>query len=194
MIRPILLVVAAWLLLVWAIVVGIVLGLSLASHVVASTPRPAPDHAALVSPAPSGPPARAEFGLSGLGHHCCAYRGSPSIRSGRASSGIGLPGRSVVTPTPRPMLVGSSITGIASFVPPSWGARYLALPGGRGITVRICGAAACIVRVSTDAGPDRAMQRAPYDRVADLSWWDWQTVSGLSPASGLAPVSVEEMK
>ena len=189
MIRPLLLVVAAWFLLTWAIVVGVVVGLSLASHVFASAPRP--DHAALVSPAPSGPPARVEIGPSGLGHHCCTNRGSPSIRGGRASTGVGLPPRPVGTPPPRPMLVGPSIAGIASFVGPSYGPRYLALPGGRGITVRICGASACIVRVSTDAGPDRAMQRAPYGRVADLSFADFALVCDCDPwVVGLTRVSV----
>ena len=82
--------------------------------------------------------------------------------------------------------------GTASYMAPSYGRRYLALPGGPGIRVRVCGAAGCVVRVSTDAGPDREMQRA--GRVVDLSWWDWQAVSGLSPARGLAPVTVEVLR
>ena len=153
---------------------------SLASHVFASTPRPAPDHATLVSP-----------GQSGFDDHA-----SDRARAGESNDPALVPAtasgdaRQVGAPTSPP----ATIVGTASFVPPSWGARYLALPGGRGITVRICGAAACIVRVSTDAGPDRAMQRAPYNRVADLSWADWQTVTGLSPARGLAPVSVEVVR
>ena len=176
MIRPLLLVVAAWILLTWAIVVGIVVGLSLASHVFASAPWSAPDPAVLVSPVfLPGPDERA----------------TDRVRTGVPRGSRVAPGAAAPQLPPRPV-VGPSIRGTASFVPPSWGARYLALPGGRGIRVRICGRAACIVRVSTDAGPDRAMQRE--GRVADLSWADWQTVSGLSPARGLAPVSVEVVR
>ena len=91
-----------------------------------------------------------------------------------------------LNPTPAPR------RGVASYVAPSYGRRYLALPGGPGLRVRVCGAAGCVVRVSTDAGPDLAMQRA--GRIVDLSWWDWQTVSGLSPARGLAPVTVEVLR
>ena len=172
MIRALLLVVAAWFLLTWAIAVGVVVGLSLASHVFASAPWSAPDPAVnLVSPGNAFRPEDA-FGR---------------VRT-RAPRGSRVAPEAAAPQLPPRLVVGPGITGIASFVGPSYGPRYLALPGGRGITVRICGRAACIVRVSTDAGPDRAMQRE--GRVADLSWWDWQTVSGLSPARGLAPVSV----
>ena len=71
------------------------------------------------------------------------------------------------------------LRGVASFMAPGYGARYLALPGGPGITVRICGPAACVVRTSTDAGPDLAMQRA--GRVADLSFADFALVCGCDP-------------
>lgn len=83
----------------------------------------------------------------------------------------------------------ASLRGIASFVGPGYGARYLALPSGRGHTVRICGPAACVVRTSTDSGPDLAMQRA--GRVADLSFHDFGVVCGCDPwVLGLLRVSV----
>ena len=81
------------------------------------------------------------------------------------------------------------MTGLASFVEPAYGPRYLALPDGHGVTVRICGPAGCVVRTSTDAGPDRAMQRAR--RVADLSFVDFRHLCGCDPWSvGLLRVTV----
>jgi hypothetical protein len=55
--------------------------------------------------------------------------------------------------------------------------------------VYICGPVACVVRTSTDAGPDLAMQRA--GRVADLSFADFRRVCGCDPwAVGLVRVTV----
>ncbi len=81
------------------------------------------------------------------------------------------------------------VTGIASFVSPRFGPRYLALPGGPGIRVRICGRVGCVNRTSTDAGPSLAMQRA--GRVADLSHSEFARVCGCSPNRvGLIHVTV----
>ena len=116
-----------------------------------------------------------------------------AVTSARPAGPDGAPTPAVAQrPTPSGASVPAPRRGIASYMAPSYGRRYLALPGGPGIRVRICGAAGCVVRVSTDAGPDREMQRA--GRVVDLSWWDWQAVSGLSPARGLAPVTVEVLR
>lgn len=83
-----------------------------------------------------------------------------------------------------------AVMGIASFMDPSYGADYLALPEGPGHTVTICGPAACVTRVSTDAGPDKAMQRK--GRVADLSFHDFKIVCGCDPwQKGLVKVTVE---
>lgn len=92
-----------------------------------------------------------------------------------------------MTPAPaRPL----PAAGVASFVAPGYGARYLALPGGAGTRVRVCGPAACVVRTSTDAGPDLAMQRA--GRIADLSLVDFRRVCGCDPwAVGLVRVTLE---
>jgi hypothetical protein len=83
-------------------------------------------------------------------------------------------------------------SGTASHVGTRFGRRYLALPehrwGRPGITVRICGPAACVTRTSTDAGPDRAMQRR--GRVADLNAWDFVRVCGCSASRGLVRVTV----
>jgi hypothetical protein len=83
-----------------------------------------------------------------------------------------------------------TVSGTASFVGPRFGPRYLALPEGRGIRVEICSSAGrCVTRVSTDAGPDRAMQRA--GRVADLSFDDFAFLCGCDPwVVGLMPVTV----
>ena len=63
---------------------------------------------------------------------------------------------------------------------------YLALPAGRGIHVRICGAGGCIDRVSNDTGPVPSLHR-----VADLDVADFEAVSGLPWTRGLCRVSVE---
>lgn len=68
-----------------------------------------------------------------------------------------------------------------------FGRTYLALPEGKGHRVRIC-AERCWTMTSTDAGPDKAMQRA--GRVADLNDWVWAYVSGLPLSRGLGKVSV----
>jgi hypothetical protein len=92
-------------------------------------------------------------------------------------------------PTPIPVARGHVRTGVASFMAPKYGRYYLALPNGRGHRVTICGPAACVTRVSTDAGPDLAMQRA--GRVADVSFWDFATICGCDPwARGLVRVTV----
>ena len=80
------------------------------------------------------------------------------------------------------------MTGVASYMGPAFPASYLALPGGPGITVTICGAGGCRTMRSTDAGPDRAMQRA--GRVADLSNAVWLAVCGLPLSAGLCRVTV----
>lgn len=93
---------------------------------------------------------------------------------------------------PEAALPPSSTRGVASFVDPRFGSRYLALPEGPGHRVTICAAAGhpCVVRVSTDAGPDKAMQRA--GRVADVSFADFRTLcGGCDPyAVGLIRVTV----
>ncbi len=188
----------------------------------ATAPRPAPDPTALLRPVDlsgagerASDPTRAgappdEMPTMRPGGAPSPPAASDPARDARAG-GDGAPIISERTPTPsaRPSGVpmsspateggvawhGSSVSdqtrGIASYVAPRYGRWYLALPGGPDIHVRICGAG-CIERVSTDAGPDRAMQRA--GRIADLSWWDWQTVCGLDPSRGLCPVSVEVVR
>jgi hypothetical protein len=96
-------------------------------------------------------------------------------------------------PTPRPTSVpvarGHVRTGTASFMAPKYGRYYLALPEGPGHRVTICGRAACVTRISTDAGPDLAMQRA--GRVADVAFWDFATICGCDPwAKGLVRARV----
>ena len=71
---------------------------------------------------------------------------------------------------------------------PAWPASYLALPQGPGYLARICGPGGCVTQVSTDAGPDRAEQRA--GRIADLSVATFERVCGVSWTFGLCAVSV----
>lgn len=87
---------------------------------------------------------------------------------------------------------GAPITGIASYVGAFLGDRYLALPEGRGVRVRICAGDRCIVRTSTDAGPDLAMQRR--GRVADVSYRDFAWLCRCHPPDvGLVPVTVTRL-
>lgn len=89
---------------------------------------------------------------------------------------------------------GATIHGTASFMHPSYGARYLALPGGAGLVVRICAGDRCIVRRSTDAGPSLRMQRE-HGRIADLSFDDFRTLCACDPwAVGLIRVTVSPAK
>lgn len=92
-----------------------------------------------------------------------------------------------------PATISALLSGTASHVGRQFGSRYLALPehrwGHPGRRVRICGDDGCVVRTSTDAGPDKAMQRA--GRVADLNAWDFETVCGCPISVGLTTITVE---
>lgn len=87
-----------------------------------------------------------------------------------------------------PNLGGRVVSGAASYMGSAFPASYLALPRGSGVMVRICGAGGCVTMRSTDAGPDRAMQR--LGRVADLSNGTWLHVCGLPLSAGLCQISV----
>lgn len=90
--------------------------------------------------------------------------------------------------TPPPARV---VRGIASTYGPGFDG-YLALPEGRGIRVRICGPARCVIRTSNDAGPSRKMQRA--GRIVDLDVETFEAVSGASWRKGLVRVTVEYLR
>jgi hypothetical protein len=84
---------------------------------------------------------------------------------------------------------GRTVKGVASRMGSGFGRSYLALPEGPGHRVRIC-ARACWTMTSTDAGPSKAMQREPYNRVADLNDWAWSKVCGIPLSRGLCSVEV----
>jgi hypothetical protein len=65
--------------------------------------------------------------------------------------------------------------------------RYLAIPLGPGVRIRICGPAACLVATSTDAGPDHDMLEA--GRIADLDVGRWELLCGMPARFGLCPGS-----
>ena len=85
----------------------------------------------------------------------------------------------------------TGVSGIASTYGPGWDG-WLALPAGPGIRVRVCGAGGCVVRVSNDAGPDLAMQRA--GRIVDLDVPDFEHVCGVPWTRGLCRVTVEVLQ
>lgn len=82
--------------------------------------------------------------------------------------------------------------GIASNMGPKYPSWYLALPEGAGRLVKVCGRVTCVTRRSTDAGPDKAMQRK--GRVVDLSVRDFEKITGWGWRRGLAPVTVTYLK
>lgn len=79
------------------------------------------------------------------------------------------------------------MVGIASTYGPGWDG-WLAWPGGPGWKLRVCGPAKCVLIVTTDAGPDRAMQRA--GRVVDLDVATFERVAGAPWTIGLTKVTV----
>lgn len=117
----------------------------------------------------------------------------PSSLNGSETAGSGT---SLVPPLTSGLPDTSTVErGTASHVGTRFGRRYLALPehrwGRPGIRVTICGDGGCVTRTSTDAGPDKAMQRA--GRVADLNWWDFMEVCGVGPDEpdpGLCTVTI----
>lgn len=80
-----------------------------------------------------------------------------------------------------------SVVGVASTYGPGWDG-WLAWPGGPGWKLRVCGPASCVVVVTTDAGPDRAMQRA--GRVVDLDVSTFERVAGAPWTIGLTKVTI----
>jgi hypothetical protein len=109
---------------------------------------------------------------------------APSV-SGRSAASPSSPAAvsegspSPATPKPTQRGDGGAVAGgTASFVDPSFGARYLALPQGPGHHVRICDRRMrrCVWRVSTDAGP--SLQRQREGRIADVSFADFRFLCG----------------
>jgi hypothetical protein len=78
-------------------------------------------------------------------------------------------------------------TGTASTYGPGWDG-WIAWPDGPGWRLRVCGPGGCVVVVTTDAGPDRAMQRA--GRIVDLDVETFERVAGASWTTGLTKVTV----
>lgn len=95
------------------------------------------------------------------------------------------------TPAPARALPAAGVaSGIASTYGPGW-TGALAVPEGPGVRVRVCGPGGCVVRISTDAGPDLAMQRA--GRVVDLDVPSFELVCGCGWRRGLVRVTVERL-
>jgi hypothetical protein len=140
-----------------------------------SNPSPAVPQPRTLTPAPSPAPATL----------------TPSARVRLASvRSSGEPQRGQ---SPSPAASATAVQrGTASTYGPAFGPGWLAVPQGPGIRVRVCGSGGCIVRTSTDAGPDLAMQR--LGRIVDLSVRDFELVCGCSWTVGLVPVSVEEVQ
>lgn len=116
---------------------------------------------------------------------------APASVRGNVEPDLGLLGapHGVDSVPPRSQAAAPLVHGIASYVGPRYGSRYLALPGGPGLRVRVCSASKCLMRTSTDAGPALFLQR--QGRVADLSRADFRTLCGCRPELvGLIHVTV----
>ncbi|HTR71886.1 MAG TPA: hypothetical protein VMH41_16875 [Mycobacteriales bacterium] len=79
--------------------------------------------------------------------------------------------------------------GIASTYGPKYSERWVALPDGPGWRFRVCGAGGCETLISTDAGPDKAEQRA--GRIVDLPVGAFESVCGVPWTMGLCDVTVQ---
>lgn len=118
-----------------------------------------------------------------------------------------IPERTLAPPSPSPMASPSLIVkpnrtatptranrivvGVASTYGPGY-AGLTALPEGPGHRVRICGTVLCVVRISNDAGPSKAMQK--IGRVVDLDVATFERVCACRWTTGLIHVSVEYLK
>ena len=140
--------------------------------------------AVVVSRPPSvGSPASSEVVRPSGSSAASLLPGTPPGSAGRAAS---REPAAVVEDTPP----ATSLTGLASFVDPSFGRRYLALPSGPGHLARICSRIhRCVWRRSTDAGP--SLQRQREGRIADVSYGDFRWLCACDPwAVGILPVVV----
>ena len=87
-------------------------------------------------------------------------------------------------PTSTPALAAVTLQGTWAYADPAYGPHYLAIPNGPGWLVTVCGPAACLERVSTDAGPVLSLQRE--GRIGDLSAVDFEAVCGMTAAQRVA--------
>ena len=97
------------------------------------------------------------------------------------------PAEAPATAKPSP----GTLRGVASWMPERYGARYLALPDGRGHRVRICGKGGCMTMTSNDAGPSKRMQRR--GRIADIGVLAWERICGVPRSVGLCRITVERL-
>jgi hypothetical protein len=93
----------------------------------------------------------------------------------------------ITGPSSRERAAGPTVAGIASTYGPGWDG-WIAWPSGPGWRLRVCGPGGCVVVVTTDAGPDLAMQRA--GRVVDLDVPSFEVVAGGAWTIGLTRVTV----
>lgn len=173
-----------------AIVVGFLLGALIGSIVTIAVVNAAPRPAQLDMP-PAGPPG-APSGEATSRTREVEPATTPDLVPQASGGAPFISPAADLSPPPAITEPPAVEGGIASFVDPVFGPRYLALPEGPGHRVRICGPAGCVTRISTDAGPDLAMQRE--GRIADLSFADFRRVCGCYPwAVGLVEIMLEDL-
>ncbi len=177
---------AGCVMLAGAVIVGLVLGYLIGVN---SAPRPVPS----TTPRPEAVPEGSTAAWIGLQ---TAFITSPApTRTSTAPTAVQPhhPALEQIAHAVRiaPERLERPVTGIASHMGHTEPDGYLALPSGPGTRVRICGKVGCVTRVSTDAGPSLAMQRA--GRVADLSIYDFARVCG-DPSAGLCRVTIARLR
>ena len=121
--------------------------------------------------------------------------GAPNRRDGEVDGPLaGLRETSPATGAPpdpgttAPPLDAWTRSGVIAYADESHGPAYLAVPWGPGHLVEVAGPGGTITLVSTDAGPDLAMQRA--GRVGDLAVGLWETICAVPRTMGLCPVTI----
>ena len=75
-----------------------------------------------------------------------------------------------------------SRSGKISHMGPGYADSYLALPIGRGYTVKLCGPASCRTMTSNDVGPNQSVHP---DRIADVSVGVFTALCGVPASAGL---------
>lgn len=138
----------------------------------------------LLSGAPDG------SGIARLGRAPSPQNASAAQRSRRLRVQFPLSAPSGAPPDPgttAPPIDAWTRQGIIAWAAPSHGPRYLAIPAGPGHDVVVC-AVRCLRLISTDAGPDRAMQRA--GRIGDLAVELWEHVCDVPRSAGLCEATI----
>jgi hypothetical protein len=144
---------------------------------------------ALLSGCMAGPAAPSQSGEPSMAARVQVptFRASPAGAEGPRDPGTFAGVAEEATPMAAPVPKRATRTGTASTYGPGW-EGWIAWPGGPGWKLRVCGPGGCATVVTTDSGPDLAMQRA--GRIVDLDVATFERVAGGPWTIGLTKVTV----